>query len=59
MLDLNEIKRRLSDRNLSEVGRRIGVSAPYLSLIANGTAKNPSYVVLKKLSSYLELEADK
>lgn len=54
MLNLDEIKKRLEDRNLSEVGRRIGVSAPYLSLLANGTAKNPSYIILKKLSSYLE-----
>ena len=54
MLSLDEIRVRLQDRNLSQVGRAIGVSAPYMNLLANGKAKNPSYAVLKKLNGYFE-----
>jgi transcriptional regulator with XRE-family HTH domain len=54
MLDLPEIMRLLYDRNLAKISREIGVSPAYLSNIFNGKAKNPSYIVMKKLSSYLE-----
>jgi transcriptional regulator with XRE-family HTH domain len=54
MLDLPEIMLRLHDRNLAKISRDIGVSPAYLSNIFNGKARNPSYVVMKKLSAYLE-----
>lgn len=54
MLTLQQIRERLHDRNLAYIGREIGVSAQYMADLAKGTAKNPSYVVLMKLSSYLE-----
>lgn len=53
MLELNEIIKRLKDRNLSEVGRRIGMTRAYLSAVAGGKFK-PSYDNLKKISDYLE-----
>jgi transcriptional regulator with XRE-family HTH domain len=53
MLDIVEIRRRLQDRNLSEVARRIGFTRAHLSNIYNGKADG-SYKVLKLLSDYLE-----
>ena len=53
MLTLQQIRERLHDRNLAYIGREIGLSAQYMADLAKGTAKNPSYVVLMKLSSYL------
>lgn len=54
MLTLEQIKERLSDKNLSEVARRIGVTGAYLSAIVRGSKVNPSYEIVKKLSDYLE-----
>jgi transcriptional regulator with XRE-family HTH domain len=54
MLDLKEIQERLSDRNLSEVARRVGISRQYLTDVASGKAANPGWRVLSKLSDYLE-----
>lgn len=54
MLTLQQIRERLHDRNLAYIGREVGVSAQYMADIAKGKATNPSYVVLMKLSSYLE-----
>lgn len=56
MLSIEEISQRMSDRNLSEVSRRLNITRPYLSAIVNGKAK-PSYDMLKKISDYLELGA--
>jgi transcriptional regulator with XRE-family HTH domain len=56
MLNLEQIKEKLSDKNLSEVGRRIGVTRAYLSAICRGYASNPSYQMLKKISDYLEVD---
>jgi transcriptional regulator with XRE-family HTH domain len=53
MLDIVEIRRRLQDRNLSEVARRIGFTRAHLSNIYNGKTDG-SYKVLKLLSDYLE-----
>jgi len=53
MLDLEQIKEKLSDRNLAEVARRISVTRSYLSGIASGKI-TPSYKMLKKISDYLE-----
>ncbi len=54
MLTLKEVQARLKDRNLSEIGRRIGVSPQYMAQLANGTAKNPSHAGMLKISTYLE-----
>lgn len=53
MLTIEQIKERLSDRNLAEVARRLGVTRAYLSAITNDRVK-PSYVMLTRLSDYLE-----
>ncbi len=53
MLKIEEIRERLSDRNLSEVARRIGITGAYLAAIASGE-RTPSYAVLEKISDYLE-----
>lgn len=52
MLTIDEVRVALSDRNLREVARRIGVSYPTLWRIATGKAE-PSYQTLTTLSDYL------
>ena len=56
MLTIEQIQIRLKDRNLTEVGRAIGVTGAYLSAIRKGVKINPSYDVIKKLSDYLQQE---
>lgn len=51
-MTLEEIKQRLSDRNLAEVARRIGVTRAYLSYIVTG-ARTPGAEMLTKLETYL------
>ena len=51
-MQLEEIKRRLSDRNLSEVARRLHITRTYLADIANGKRK-PSGNMLARLAEYL------
>jgi len=53
MLSIDEIKRKLEDRNLSAVARKVGITRAYLGMIMKGQRK-PSYDVLEKLSKYLE-----
>lgn len=53
MMTIEEVRIKLSDRNLAEVARRIGVSRAYLSYIAKGV-QLPSYEILEKLTRYLE-----
>ena len=53
MLTIEQIKTKLSDRNLAEVARRITVTRAYLSALVND--KRPiGPVMQKKLSDYLE-----
>lgn len=52
MLSLTEIQKKLSDRNLSEVARRLGVTRSWLASIAKGA--KPSDEFQAKLSEYLE-----
>lgn len=58
MMTLEEIRRELSDRNISEVARRIGMHRQQLWLIASGINKNPTYETLKRISDYLETGND-
>ena len=53
MLDINEIIKRLSDRNLKKVSEECGMAYDTVWRIANGKSKQPSYVTIKKLSDYL------
>jgi len=58
MLTLEEVKKRLSDRNLKEVSRRTGISYANIYAIATGRRENPTYKVIAKLSDYLEQKHD-
>lgn len=53
MMTLEEIKQKLSDRNLMEVSRRTGVSYRTIFGISNGTNKNPSYESVRAIVEYL------
>jgi len=54
MKTLNEIRAELDDANLAEIGRNVRLTRAYLCRIRSGSAKNPSYCVVKRLSDYLE-----
>lgn len=53
-MKLDEVKRRLRDRNLSEVARQCGMNRQTVWLIASGVTRNPSYEQVQKLVDYLE-----
>lgn len=53
MLTLDEIKQRLSQKNLSHVSDEIGISRQTISGIVNGHTE-PKYKTVKALSDYLE-----
>lgn len=53
LLSLPEIQRRLEDRNLSEVARRVGMTRQQVWAIASGINTNPSYETIKRISDYL------
>ena len=53
MKNLEEIREALKGRNLAEIGREVGVTRAYMSLLRKGLAKNPTYTVLKQLSDLL------
>lgn len=56
MLDLTEIKEKLSDRKLYIVADRCGVSPKTLYNVLNG--KSPNYKTIEKISDYLESKDD-
>jgi DNA invertase Pin-like site-specific DNA recombinase len=57
MLTVEEIVKKLADRNLSEVARRTELSLPTVWRIANNQAGNVGYETVKTLSDYLEAQA--
>jgi transcriptional regulator with XRE-family HTH domain len=58
MMTLQQIRRGLADKNLAEVGRRIGMSRQQLWLIAVGINANPTTKTLEKISEYLSNPRD-
>lgn len=52
-MTLLEIRERLSDRNLTTVAERTGLSYPTVYMIAKGRQTNPSYSTIEKLTQYL------
>ena len=52
MLNLEQIRHLLSDRNIAQVSRESGIYYNTVYRIANGKV-DPSYSVLRKLSDYL------
>ncbi len=55
MLNIDDIRKRLEDRNLAIVANRIGCTRAHLSNISTGKTDG-SYRMLKRLSDYLESE---
>jgi hypothetical protein len=53
MLDISEIIKRLSDRNLKKVAEECGMSYDTVWRVANKKAIKPSHETIKKLSDYL------
>ena len=53
MLDIKEIIKRLSDRNLKKVSDECGMAYDTVWRIANSKSIKPSYDTIKKLSDYL------
>lgn len=54
MMSLDEIRKKLEDRNLPVVAERIGVSYRTILNIKNGSNKNPSHKVVEALIRYFE-----
>lgn len=54
MLAINEIQKRLKDRNLSAVARETGFSRAAIHKLSSGKSKMPTHDLIKKVSDYLE-----
>jgi len=54
MMNLEQVREALADRNAREVSRRCGVHEATIRRIKNGTAQNPSFGVMTILIEYLE-----
>lgn len=54
MMSLDEIRKKLEDRNLPVVAARTGISYRTVLNIKIGKNQNPSHHVMKTLSAYLE-----
>lgn len=54
MLTIEQVRARLTDRNISEVASRIGMNRQQLWMIATGKNSNPTIKTLKRISDYLE-----
>lgn len=54
MMDLTQTVKALKATNKKKMARDIGVTQVYLQAISDGVRVNPSYVMLKKISDYLE-----
>jgi predicted transcriptional regulator len=54
MLTIEEIRKKLEDRNLRTVSERSGVTYLVVCRLANGEVQNPAYNTIKTLSDYLE-----
>lgn len=52
-MSIEEIRERLSDRNLAEVARRLHITRTYLADIANGK-RTPSGNMLARIAEYLK-----
>jgi len=53
MLRLDQVQKRLRDRNIKEVARSTGIAYDTVLRIANGRFKSPSYFIVEQLSDYL------
>ena len=53
MLNLDQIRTALDDRNVEKVAARTGIHRNTIAAIRNGTNANPTYATMKLLSDYL------
>lgn len=53
MLNLEQIREALEDRNMDKVAERTGIHRNTIAAIRSGSNKNPTYATLKVLSDYL------
>jgi transcriptional regulator with XRE-family HTH domain len=53
MLNLEQLRTALDDRNVEKVAERTGIHRNTIGAIRNGTNANPSYATMKILSDYL------
>jgi transcriptional regulator with XRE-family HTH domain len=54
MLNLDQIKAKLSDRRLDAIAAATGLHRNTIANIKSGKIENPTYYVLIKLSDYFE-----
>ena len=57
MLNLDQIRTALDDRNVEKVSARTGIHRNTIAAIRNGTNANPTYATMKLLSDYLTVAA--
>jgi len=53
MLNLEQIRTALDDRNVEKVSARTGIHRNTIAAIRNGVNANPTYATMKLLSDYL------
>jgi transcriptional regulator with XRE-family HTH domain len=53
MLNLEQIRTALDDRNVEKVSARTGIHRNTIAAIRNGTNANPTYATMKLLCDYL------
>lgn len=53
MLNLDQIRAALDDRNLEKVAENTGIHRNTISALRTGINTNPTYATLKTLSDYL------
>ena len=54
MMCLQEIKRKMLDRNISAVAKKVGMTQPQLWRILNHPTPNPTIKTIERLSAYLD-----
>ena len=57
MLNLDQIRTALDDRNVEKVSARTGIHRNTIAAIRNGENANPTYATMKLLSDYLTVAA--
>ncbi|MEE8382192.1 MAG: helix-turn-helix domain-containing protein [Thermodesulfobacteriota bacterium] len=58
MLNIDEIREQLGDRNLKQVSRKTGLNYNTVFYFCRKEDSNPSYETVRKLSNYLEGKED-
>ena len=54
MLEIEEIRKRLGDRNLAKVARKTGLNYQTVFYFCRNKTSEPAYSTIKALSDYLE-----